>query len=164
MNTKEIIAQLIKNGAKEVKGLVIKNVTVTPMNEYIRLGITLNESVKGYIAQEDNTYVEGETNVIFVSAFSVASLLKDDDDAAFAANHLVRHPDAMGMILSRATITIVQESVEEGEEYKNPFANENADSTVFDHNTIINHITDIKLSDFGKKRLDRLADLMLGFN
>lgn len=164
MNTKEIIAQLIKNGAKEVKGLVIKNVTVTPMDEYIRLGITLNEPVKGYIAQEDKTYVEGETNVIFVSAFSVASLLKDDDDAAFAANHLVRHPDAMGMILSRATITIVQESVEEGEEYKNPFANENADATVFDHNTIINHITDIKLSDFGKKRLDRLADLMLGFN
>lgn len=134
------------------------------MDEYVRLGITINQPVKGYIVQEDKTYVEGETNVIFVSAFSIASLLKDNDDAAFAANHLVKHSEAMGMILSRATITIVQESVEEGEEYKNPFANENADSTVFDHNTIINHITDIKLSDFGKKRLDRLADLMLGFN
>lgn len=162
MEAKEIIAQLMKEGAKKVNDVTIKNVTVTVMDEYTRLGLTLNKEVDGYKAEEDGTYVPAKVKVIFVSAFSIASLLKDNDDAAFAANHLVKHPDAMGMILSRANVTIVQQSVKEGEEYTNPFS-ENAEPVTFDHDVIINYVTDIKLSDFGLKRLDRLADKMLGF-
>ena len=162
METKEIIASMIKNGAKEVKNVTIKNVTVTPQDEYIRLGLTIDKEVDGYRAKEDGTYEPAKTKVIFVSAFTVAALLKESDDAAFAANHLLKHPDAMGMILSRATINLVQQPVEAGTEYKNPFS-ENAETTVFDHDTIINHVVDIKLSEFGVKRLERLADMMLGF-
>ena len=162
MNIIEIIAQLIKKGAKEVKNVTIKNVTVTPMNEYVRLGLTLDKEVDGYKAEEDGTYTPSKVKVIFVSAFTIAALLKEDDDAAFAANHLLKHPDALAMIMSRAQINILQQPVKAGEEYKNPF-NDNADVTAFDHDVIINHITNIKLSDFGIKRLDRLADMMLGF-
>ena len=162
METKEVIAQLIKQGAKQVKDVTIKNVTVTPQDEYVRLGLTINKEVDGYRANEDGTYEPAKVKVIFVSAFTVAALLKDNDDAAFAANHLIKHPDAMGMILSRANISIVQEEVKAGEEYKNPFS-DTAEAVVFDHDTIINHIADIKLSDFGMKRLERLADMMMGF-
>lgn len=162
MNIIEIIAQLIKKGAKEVKNVTIKNVTVTPMNEYVRLGLTLDKEVDGYKIQDDGTYTPSKVKVIFVSAFTIAALLKEDDNAAFAANHLLKHPDALGMILSRAQINILQQPVKAGEEYKNPF-NNNADATAFDHDVIINHITEIKLSDFGMKRLDKLADMMLGF-
>ena len=161
MNIIEIIAQLIKKGAKEVKNVTIKNVTVTPMNEYVRLGLTLDKEVDGYKVEEDGTYTPSKVKVIFVSAFTIAALLKEDDNAAFAANHLLKHPDALAMIMSRAQINILQQPVKAGEEYKNPF-NDNADATAFDHDVIINHITEIKLSDFGMKRLDRLADMMLG--
>ena len=162
MNIIETIAQLIKKGAKEVKNVTIKNVTVTPMNEYVRLGLTLDKEVDGYKVEDDGTYTPSKVKVIFVSAFTIAALLKEDDNAAFAANHLLKHPDALAMILSRAQINILQQPVKAGEEYKNPF-NDNADATTFDHDVIINHITEIKLSDFGMKRLDRLADMMLGF-
>ena len=162
MKNEEIVAQLIKEGAKEVKNVTVKNVTVTPMNEYVRLGLTLDKEVDGYKAEEDGTYTPSKVKVIFVSAFTIGTLLKEDDDAAFAANHLLKHPDALAMIMSRAQINILQQSVKAGEEYKNPF-NDNADVTAFDHDTIINHIIGIKLSDFGMKRLDRLADMMLGF-
>lgn len=161
--TKEIVAELIKNGATQVKDVKIKNVTVTPMDAYTRLGITLDKEVAGYRANDNGEYEKTTTKVIFVSAFSIAALLKDNDDAAFAANHLVTHPDAMGMIMSRAKIDIIQQSVEAGAEYKNPFASEESDSVVFDHNTIINHVVKIELSEFGLKQLDRLADRMLGF-
>ena len=161
MNIIEIIAQLIKKGAKEVKNVTIKNVNVTPMNEYVRLGLTLDKEVDGYKVEEDGTYTPSKVKVIFVSAFTIAALLKEDDNAAFAANHLLKHPDALAMIMSRAQINILQQPVKAGEEYKNPF-NDNADATAFDHDVIINHITEIKLSDFGMKRLDRLADMMLG--
>ena len=162
MNIIEIIARLVKNGAKEVKNVTVKNVTVTLMNEYVRLGLTLDKEVDGYKAEDDGTYTPSKVKVIFVSAFTIAALLKEDDNAAFAANHLLKHPDALAMIMSRAQINILQQPVKAGEEYKNPF-NDNADATAFNHDVIINHITDIKLSDFGMKRLDRLADMMLGF-
>lgn len=162
MNVIETIAQLIKKGAKEIKNVTVKNVTVTPMNEYVRLGLTLDKEVDGYKVEDDGTYTPSKVKVIFVSAFTIAALLKEDDNAAFAANHLLKHPDALAMILSRAQINILQQPVKAGEEYKNPF-NDNADATAFDHDVIINHITEIKLSDFGMKRLDKLADMMLGF-
>ena len=162
MEKKEIIAELLKNGGVSMKDLKVKNVTVTRCENYVRLGITLDRPVKGMVTKDNGvTYEEGETNVIFVSLYSITSLLKDDDNAAFAANHLVEHPDSMSIVLSRATLNIIQETVEAGAEYKNPWSN-NAEATIFDHKTIITHVTDVTLSDFAIRKLDRLADSLLG--
>ena len=162
MEKKEIIAELLKNGGKSVKDLKVKNVTVTRCENYVRLGITLDKPVMGMVTKDNGvTYEEGETNVIFVSLYSITSLLKDNDDAAFAANHLVEHPDAMSIVLSRASLNIIQETVEAGTEYKNPWST-NAEATVFDHKTIITHVTDVTLSDFAVRKLDKLADSLLG--
>lgn len=161
-NNKEIINELLKNGAKKVANIVVKNVTVKQMDAYTRLGLSLDTEVDGYRADENGEYQEAKTNIIFVSSYAIASVLKDDNNAAFAANHLVNHPDALGIILSRATISVIQQTVPAHEEYTNPFAS-SGETTTFNHPTIINHVVDIKLSDFGLKKLDRLADLMLGF-
>lgn len=160
MERKEIIAQLIKDGAKKVSDCVVRNVTVTTLDEYTRLGLTLNQEVNGFVAQEDGTYAEGKTKIIFASTYAISSLLKDNDDAAFAANYLILHPNAFSLVLSRAKIDILQERVEKDVEYKNPFA-ENPEVTTFDHDVIINHIIGIKFSEFGIKSLDRLAEKML---
>lgn len=162
MEKKEIIAKLLNNGGKSVKDLKVKNVTVTRCENYVRLGITLDKPVAGMVTKDNGvTYEEGETNVIFVSLYSITSLLKDDDNAAFAANTLVEHPDSMSVVLSRATIDIIQEVVEAGTEYKNPWSN-SAEATVFDHKTIITHVVNITLSTFAISKLDRLADKLLG--
>ena len=161
MEKKEIIAELLKNGGKSVKDLKVKNVTVTRCENYVRLGITLDKPVAGMVTKDNVTYEEGETNVIFVSLYSITSLLKDDDNAAFAANHLVEHPDSMSIVLSRATLNIIQETVEAGTEYKNPWS-DNAEATVFDHDTIINHVVELTLSDFAIRKLDNLANALLG--
>lgn len=159
---KEIIAELLKNGGVSNKNIKVKNVTITPQENYVRLGITLDKPVKGMVTKDDGvTYEEGETNIIFVSLYSVTALLKDDDDVAFAVNHLVKNPDSMSVVLSRATLDIIQEVVEAGTEYKNPWS-ESAEPVVMDHKTIITHITDIKLSDFAIRRIDKLADALLG--
>lgn len=162
MNNKEIVNEMLKNGAKQIANITVKNVTVKQMDAYTRLGLSLDTEVDGYRADENGEYQEAKTNIIFVSSYAIASVLKDDDNAAFAANHLVSNPDALGIILSRAKITIVQQTVAADEEYVNPFAT-SGEATVFGHPTVINHVVDIKLSDFGLKKLDRLADLMLGF-
>ena len=164
METKKVVSELLKNGATQVKDIVVRNVTVTVLDNYVRLGLSIDKEVDGYrLNEETNEYEPANVSVIFASAYNIAALLKDNDEAAFAANHLLKHPDAMGMILSRATITVVQEKVAKDDEYKNPFASDDAATTVFDHDTIVNHIVDLKLSEFGIKRLDRLADMMMGF-
>ena len=162
MEKKDVIAQLLKNGGKSVKGLKVKNVTVSPQENYIRLGLTLDQEVDGYHSENGVDYELAKTKVIFVSLFSITSLLKDNDDATFSVNHFVQHPDSMSVVLSRATIDIIQEPVVTGEEYKNPWS-DSAEATVFDHDTIINHIVDIQLSDFAIRKIDRLADNLLGF-
>lgn len=162
MERNEVIAELLKNGATKVNGLKVKNVTVTRCENYVRLALTVDKPVKGMVSKNNGvTYEEGETKVIFVSLYSITSLLKDDDDAAFAANHLVENPDAMSVILSRATIDIMQEVVEAGTEYVNPWSS-NANTTIFNYKTIITHVVNIKLSDFGIRKLDRIADSLLG--
>lgn len=162
MEKKEVMQSLLKNGAELVKDLKVKNVTVTPQENYVRVALTLDKKVKGMVSEDGVNYTEGETNVIFVSLYSITSILKDNDDAAFAVNHLIKNPDSMSVVLSRATIDIIQEQVVAGQEYKNPWS-DSAEPVVFDHDTIINHIVDIKLSDFAVKKLDKLADSLLGF-
>ncbi len=164
MEKREVIAELLKNGGVKFNDVKVKNVTVTCMENYVRLGITLDTPVKGMVSNDNGvTYEEGKTKVVFVSLYSIVSLLKDNDDAAFAVNHLVKNPDGISVVLSRAKLNIIQETVEAGTQYKNPWS-DNAEATVFDHKTIITHITDITLSDFAIRHIDRLADNLLGLN
>lgn len=163
MEKKEIIDSIVNNGGIVVKNLGVKNVTITPQESYIRVALTLDRAVKGMVSKDGGvTYEEGETNVIFVSAFSIASILKENDDASFAVNHILQHPEALSVILSRAKINIIQQHVVAGEEYTNPWSSNADNKTVFQHDTIINHLTDIELSEFSVRKLDRLADGMLG--
>ena len=163
MERKDVIAQLVDNGATVVKGVKVKNVTVTPMEEWVRLGLTLDKPIKGYQKQDDESWQEGESNVVFVSAYTIAALLKECDETAFAANTLLENPNSFSVILSRAIIDIVQERVEEGTEYKNPFNVNSNTITEIKHDTIINHVVKLELSEFGLNKLDKLADKMMGF-
>lgn len=162
MEKNDVVKALLNAGGKSVKNLTIKSVTVAQQENYVRLGLSLDKPVAGMVSEDGVTYTKGETKVIFVSLYSITSILKDNDDAAFAANHLVSHPDAMNVILSRAKIDIIQEDVAAGQDYKNPWS-DSANSVIFEHDTVINHVIDIYLSDFALKQLDNLANRLLGF-
>lgn len=162
MERNEIIANLMNNGATKFAGLKVKNVTVTPQESYVRVALTLDKEVPGYVTKDNGTTYELETTkVVFISLFSIISILKDDDDAAFAANHLIANPQSMAVILSGAKIDMLQEKVTAGTSYKNPWS-ESAEEVPFDHDAIIPHIISIKLTDKAKQKLDKIADAMLG--
>lgn len=157
---KQVINDLIRNGAVQVKNLIIKSAKATTFDEYTRISLTLDRKVRAIVTNDNGDTEEVERNVIFTSTYALSAILKDDDNAAFAANHLVEHPKAMAMLLSRAKITILQEEVAAGEEYVNPFS-ENGEPKVFDTDKVINHVIKIELSKFGEKVLDKLVDLLL---
>lgn len=165
MERKEVIENLLKEGATMTKNIKVRNVTVTPLENYVRLGITLDKPVKGTIPNEDGTvYEEGETKIIFVSLYSIAALLKDNEDAAFAVNHILTNPKSVSVILSGATIDVISEPVAAGVVYTNPWSS-NPEETIFDHDCVIQHI--IKLDITGKlamRGLEKIADKLLGLD
>jgi hypothetical protein len=163
MEKKNVIESLIKAGAKSVKNLKVKNVNVVPQENYVRVSLSVDKPIRGFVAQEDGTYKEGESKVIFVSLFSIVAQLRDDENASFAVNHILSHPEAVTVLLSGAQLNILQEDVAAGQEYKNPWSEkEDAVTTTFDHDTIINHIVDVKMNERAYKMLEKLADAMLG--
>lgn len=160
-NYQEVVKSLVKAGNKIEKDLTVKNVNVKVMENYIRLSLTINREIDGYVTTDvDGVYEEGKTNVIFVSAFSINALLKEDNKTAFAANHLLEHPMAYEPLLSYAKITVVQERIDEGTEYANPFSD--AEPQTIDHNTIVNHIIKLELDEMALNDLKDLRKGMMG--
>lgn len=169
MDSKKVISELVNNGANNVvKDVTIRNINTTEMTNYARVAITLDKPVKGFVTNPNfgktpgkdvnvtDEYVIGMVNVIFVSNFSLIATLREIPDVAFAGNALLESPKRIGVILSGATINIVQESVAEGQEYRNPFS-DNGTPTVVKHDSFYNHVFDIRLGDFGKQMVFELA-------
>ena len=163
MEVKEVVKVLLEGGAKKISDVKVTNVTVKALNTYVRVALTLDKKVEGYVLNEaDGTYSAGEVKVIFVSLYSLLSMLKQDEDTAFAANHVANHPETIALILSGARIDLIQQPVIAGEEYRNVWSDRtDAEATVFEHDTIINHVVSIEVSKFGEKALDKLMDKML---
>lgn len=174
MDTKKVLSQLMAVETNEVvKDVTIKNINTTEMTNYCRVAITLDKPVKGYVANPflgktpgkdgvpadanvTDEYIIGLTNVIFVSNFSLIATLREIPDVAFAGNALLESPKRIGVILSGAKINVLQESVAEGQEYRNPFS-DNATPTVVKHDSFYNHVFDIRLGEFGKQMVFELA-------
>jgi len=160
MELKNFVADVIKNGGNTAKA-VVKNVNITTFENYVRLGLTLDKPIKGYVAQEDGTYKLGETKVVFISLYSITAIMKQKDDISFVANHLLANPQAAQVLLSNAKIDLVQQPVKAGETYVNPFSESGAE-TVFEHDTIINHLVDFSLTDRAMSLVDKLALSLMG--
>lgn len=172
MDAKKVIANLKSVAANVVvNDVIIRNINVTEMNTYARVAITLDKPVKGMIQNPNfgiaanavpagtnvtDEYIEGLTNVIFVSNFSLIANLREIPEVAFAGNTLLEKPKALGVVLSGAKINILQEAVVEGQEYNNPFS-DNPTPMLVKHNSYYNHVYNIRLSEFGEKMVMELA-------
>lgn len=160
---KDICNELVANGAKRIKGLVVKSVKVTEQDNYVMVSLTLDKQVEGYRADENTgVFEKGTTNVIFSSSYSLAAVIKNNEEIAFAANSLVESPKGFEVALSGAVIDIIQQPVTADEMYKNPFSTRDVEGVAFGHDTIINHIVNIVPSKVAMRRLDALALSLLG--
>ena len=66
-----------------------------------------------------------------------------ETEYACIGDYLRDNPNAIKAILSRAKIEIVQEAVAEGQEYHNPFSSNVDNTSVVEHNSYYNHVTQI---------------------
>lgn len=157
---KTVIAQLKKEGAEDVKNLVVKNVIVKELDSYTRVSLTLNKEVKQMVADDKGDYVEGTHNVVFASTISIGAILANNEDVAFAKNLIMTSPEILTMVLSYAEIDILLEKVTKGENYVNPFSNKEEGRDI-EHDSIFVHLTSIRLGKKGQKIVQMLEDKML---
>ena len=165
MDTQKVLSQLMAVKENEsVKDVVVRNINIKDMSTWTRVSVTLDKPVKSYVVNEETgEYVIGTNNVIYVSTFSLIAAMRENPDLAFAGNHLIEHPTAIGVVFSGATIDVILEKVTEGQEYKNPFS-DNAVDSIIEHDNYFAHIYNIRLSERGLKMIDKIADKMLGFD
>ena len=159
---KEAVSTLLKNGATSVNNLVVTNVTVRRLESYTRVALTLDKPVKGYVSDDDDNYSLSETNVIFVSLYSLNTAIKENEEMAFAVNEIGEHPESLQILLSHAKINVIQEQVVAGQVRTNPFTGKE-DDNVTDHDCIYNHVVGIvSLSDKAMRGLEKIEDKILG--
>ena len=160
---KDICNEIVANGGTRLRGIKVRSCKITEQENYTMISLTLERKVKGYRANEDTgIFEEGETNVIFSSSYSLASVLKNNEDLAFCANSLVENPKGFEVVLSGATIDIIQQPVAADELYKNPFSTNDSEGVALGHDTIINHVVNIVPSRRAMVVLDKVALSMFG--
>ena len=156
------IKALVANGGKRHKDVRVKNVNVTDKDVYTMVSFTTNKALRAYVA-EDDEFVLGTSNVIYSSLFAIAGAMREDEDLAWMTNALLDNANAVQLILSGATLDVIQVEYAAGESIYNPFTTkEDSEPTEYDHDVIINYIIGITLSKIGEKFADKLADKLLG--
>lgn len=158
-----IIKGIIAAGGKKLPSIRVKNANFTEKDNYTMVSFTLANKVRGYVRDEETgVYKEGMTNVIFTSLFAICGALKEDDEKAWIANHLLNHPTALPLLFAGSTIDIVQTEVAAGVTYRNPFSTRNnVEGVSYDHETIINNVIKVHFGKMGEIAASRLMDKML---
>lgn len=158
-----IVKGIIAADGKKIPGIRVKNANFTEKDNYTMVSFTLANKVRGYVRDEETgTYKEGMTNVIFTSLFAICGALKEDDEKAWIANHLLNHPTALPLLFAGSTIDIIQSEIPAGVTYRNPFSTrENVEGVTYDHDTIINNLIRVRFGKMGEIAASRLMDKML---
>ena len=157
----EIVDKLLKDRENRVyRGLMVKNVIKKDSDEdYTRVTLVVNSPIPGYIPQEDGSYKRGTTNNIYTTSYAISAVLKQNEDTAMMGTYVVNHPEIIPILLSGATINVIQTDVKEGAEYYNPFSTrENVEPYISQHDFIVNNIYSLKLGKMGERYIDKLLD------
>lgn len=157
----EAVASLLKAGAKKESGLIVKNVTVTELDNYTRIALTIDKEIDGAVSDENGAWSIGKTRIVFVSLYSVIGLLKNTDDAMTIASYVVNAPKALQVLLSGAKISIAQQSVGAHATYVNAWTGEETEHDS-DHDSIFNHLIAIEFTDKGRRAIEKIEDKLLG--
>lgn len=159
---KQVVAELLAKGCNKIAGIRVRSSIVTPKDNYVMVSLSLERGIPGYVSDGEGVFTKGEIATVFASSYSIASVLKDNDETAWAANQLIQNPKGLEVILAGAKVDLVQEEVAADEIYKNPFSSSDVDGQSLGHDTIINHVVKIEICQKAKQMLNMLAMNMMG--
>lgn len=155
---RSVVKRLVAQGAKQFKNVKVKNVTLTDMGSYIRVGLTLVSELPAYNSDGE----EVTNNIVFTSLYALGAMLKDNEETAWAVNAIMSKPQLLNMILCGSTVDLLQRRYEAGVDIYNPYSkNPNQTPNVYDHRTIITDVNELHLGKVALKMIDKIANRMI---
>ena len=161
----EIVNNLKKEGASFYKKLGVESVgfgTTTPTENgvYTPIYINISKNIPGFVAdKETGEYKLGETDVIFTSDIALNAILKRDPTTRVLVKLLKANVEIYDELLSDAKIDVIGESVEENQEYINPFSTV-GEVHVVKHTSIYYNVVKIHLGPNGLALLEEVKESM----
>ena len=154
---------LISNGARYFKDCKIANATYS--NDVVSL--TLGTSINGYASTTNGIRESvGETNTLYMPLSYIRQAFINDKNCDWLGNTIfytiILNPFILPRILKGATTDILQQYISKGEEYNNPFKDNN-NPQIYEQDIIVSHCVKIKLAKNGEEAANKVADLMMGF-
>ena len=144
----EIFAELIKQGAVEVKNLVVKNLYVTPKGEYSLLTIKVNKDVKGVYNSYDEYKLVDNSRTLFCYDHDVMRVVNEMPELALFKRMFANEPSVLETVLSFAKIDIVQVVIPATEEYVSLFSGRS--NEIRDYDSVRTYIKSITLGEEGE--------------
>lgn len=160
INFNDAVAALRKSGTKS-ETVTIMNVTVTDCKNWTRIALTLNREVDGPISDSEGNWTMGKTRVVFVSLYSVLSLLKNTNETLAIASYVADHPTALQILLCGAEVEILQQEVKAHATYVNVFTGEETEHDS-DHDSLFNHLVSVEFTDKALRAIEKIEDKLLG--
>ena len=150
---------LISNGARYFKNCKIANATYS--NDVVSL--TLGTPINGYASTTNGIRESvGETNTLYMPLSYIRQAFINDKNWDWLGNTIFLYPFILPRILKGATTDILQQYISKGEEYSNPFKDNN-NPQIYEQDIIVSHCVKIKLAKNGEEAANKVADLMMGF-
>lgn len=162
---KEKIKNILVTGkCRKFSDIRIKNVKIEEEDNYTRVTFVVMPPLPCFRTNDEGEVVATTTNNIFTSTFALAGMLKEDEEKSWLAESLSANPQAINLIMNGGTIDIIQQTVQAGEPYRNPFTTkDDVEDITFENDTIVNHIIGFKYGKTGARFADTLAVKMMGF-
>lgn len=158
-DVKKVVSTLLRKGAVRVDNIVVKSAYVSEDGTWVVL--TLNQNIPMYVQKVDDdgvvTFEKGEGNRLFVSTISVNAVLGNNPMVANLRSLIMSNDENVKDLFSYATIDIIAENVNEGDDYINPFSDSTEGRTI-EHSSIYHHLINIEVGDNGEELLDTLKE------
>ena len=147
----DIVKQLLASKrCKAFKGLTIKNVEHKIGNNNTYFCFTIRDAKIIGNASVNNVNIIKKTNSFAIGSFAVRSTMFDDVKMSIFANDILTDDKLITKLLNGGKVDIIAQLVKVGEEYINPFSDNN-ESHIFTEDRIIHYITRLTLGPVGEE-------------
>ena len=144
----EIFAELIKQGATEVKNLVVKNLYVTNKGEYSLLTFKVNKDIKGVDNSDDEYKLVDNSRTLFCYDHDVMRVINEMPQLALFKRMIQTEPSVLETVLAFAKIDVVQVVIPANTEFISPFSGK--ENAIRDYDSVRTYIKSIELGEEGE--------------
>ena len=168
MTQKEIVAELVKNGAELVENVKIDGVKVTDQTSeetgemYYRVSISTDKPIKAMRNDGNGNYIEGTINVVMELFSNLVGAVRACDDYRKIINHIQEHPKSLEVLLSGAIMDVVVVAVKKDSVYKNPFSRSESEGRIVKNDTFYHHVVNIRTTKSNLTDINEIKKALMG--